>query len=310
LYTFEFGIKEAATLWRKKIMNNTIGLHPLKKKKGENVMKRSILVIILISTLFLLVTNSMASEEEFVPWQSVRIESTELKPIGKVILTAHVNEDKISSLEVTVFGRSQILSPEQLAKLKGFPLSSISITHEAGYEKLGGPTLHCKFKREYYNNDKDLIQEHAYISFVKNRPKEVSVTVQSKTLKKGKEQSTATDANQQAAERTTRTPADVIQKTREFSVCKPENFHSRQDIDDRHEALVFLWPGIGTREETDRFRNELVAAGWSVKSQKSTATNVPNPSQEYILSKNGKEIAFSVGGSFGFPILKLVVEKD
>lgn len=111
------------------------------------------------------------------------------------------------------------------------------------------------------------------------------------------------------SEGTMRAPADVIQKTKDFSVCKPENFHSRQNVDEQHEALIFLWTGNGTREEKDSFRDELVAAGWLVKSQQPTATNVPNPSQEYVLGKDGREIKFSVGGSDGFAILKLVVEK-
>jgi hypothetical protein len=56
-------------------------------------------------------------------------------------------------------------------------------------------------------------------------------------------------------------------------------------------------------------KEELVAANWSIKTQQPTATNVPNPSEEYVLTKNGKEMSFSVGGSYGFPILKLIVEK-
>ncbi len=157
-------------------------------------MNRLVFAASLISILFLLINQTIGSEEEHLQWQSVRVECVELEPIGKVILTAQVNDNKFGSLEVTVFGRTHTLEPEKLAKLEGFPLSSLSITHEAGYEKLGGYTLSCKFKRLYYNDDKDLIEENAVISFFMNKPKDVSVIIQSKTINKGSEQANFTES--------------------------------------------------------------------------------------------------------------------
>jgi hypothetical protein len=56
----------------------------------------------------------MASEEEHLAWQEVK---------------------------------SHAVPKEMLEKLAEYPLSSLATTHEAGYERLGGHTVHFKLKR-------------------------------------------------------------------------------------------------------------------------------------------------------------------
>ena len=60
------------------------------------------------------------------------------------------------------------MSATDLAKLEGFPLSSLRTSHEAGYESLGGYTVHFRFDRTFYNPEKKLVTEIIYVSVTKN----------------------------------------------------------------------------------------------------------------------------------------------
>ena len=83
-----------------------------------------------------------ASEEDFLPWKSVQLECFETRQTGKVRVTA-----KPDSFAIEAFGRSHVVSKADLAKLKGFPLESLRVTHEAGYAQTGGHTVHASLRR-------------------------------------------------------------------------------------------------------------------------------------------------------------------
>jgi len=152
--------------------------------KSEIVMLRHVIALVAVLNSLLFVALANGSEEEFVPWKSVRIDCVKRDPISTVVVKVRMNESKFGAFELTAFGRKKKLLADDLAKLKGFPLSSLLITHEAGYESLGGHTLSCKLKRVFYDDDEDLIQEQVYIMMVKNKPDEVTVMKRRETIKK------------------------------------------------------------------------------------------------------------------------------
>jgi hypothetical protein len=114
--------------------------------------------------LALAVANAPASEEEFAVWSSVEVTTTEIPHFGKVDVTAKADNERIAGLKITAFGKTHTLDGKGLEKISGFPLSSMRITHEAGYEELGGYTMHIKFRRTYYDSAKKLRDETAVIS--------------------------------------------------------------------------------------------------------------------------------------------------
>lgn len=145
----------------------------------------------LISFVSFAVAPSLASEEEFVPWQSVSIVCKELPAVGKVALDATVRNDRFRSLEIQAFGRTYRLAAADLEKLRNLPLSSLRITHEAGYKMLGGHMVNLRFKRLYYK--KDLIEETAVVSVFKEK-NQVAVTKRRNVLKQASEPAHGTDA--------------------------------------------------------------------------------------------------------------------
>ena len=118
--------------------------------------------------------TSVASEEEFVPWQSVSITSPEIPVVGVIVVHASTQNDTYKKLEVTAFGRVHALTANDLKQLEGFPLSSLILTHEAGYVQLGGHTVYLTFRRTFYNKAKKLVQESVMISVPKNAALTVS----------------------------------------------------------------------------------------------------------------------------------------
>jgi hypothetical protein len=105
-----------------------------------------------------------ASEEEFLPWCEVRIVGAERKDTGQVIFTAKVAGEKYQDVTIEAFGKQFTLAKEDLRKLNGLPLNSLAITHEAGYESLGGHTVHFKMKVAYHDKTGSLIEERVALS--------------------------------------------------------------------------------------------------------------------------------------------------
>lgn len=105
-------------------------------------MKRATLAIVAA----LLLGRASASEEEYLPWVEVRVAGPERGDVGKVVFSATLEGDRYRSVSVDAFGRTLVLDKADLAKLDGLPLASLRITHEAGYERLGGHTVHFRLK--------------------------------------------------------------------------------------------------------------------------------------------------------------------
>jgi len=104
------------------------------------------------------VSAGFASQEQYLQWNEVRIVSPEREDTGKVVFDAKVDGDKLLEVTIEAFAKKHSVEKEDLRKLDGFPLSSLVITHEAGYEELGGHTVHFKFRRTTYKEGKPIYE--------------------------------------------------------------------------------------------------------------------------------------------------------
>lgn len=106
--------------------------------------------VTILLAVFHLVSAALASEEEFLEWSEVRIIGIEREDTGRVTFSAQVQNDAWRKVEAAAFGKKYALDEQQCLRLTGFPLSSIKTTHEAGYEQLGGHTVHFRFRKFLY----------------------------------------------------------------------------------------------------------------------------------------------------------------
>jgi len=122
-----------------------------------------------LAICFLTADFALASEEEFIPWQSVSLRSPKLPEAGIVTVDAVQDQNGYQKFALTAFGRLYSLSSADLKRLHSFPLSSLSLRHEAGYVQLGGYTVHARLERIYYDQlAKKTVHEAIYISIPKN----------------------------------------------------------------------------------------------------------------------------------------------
>jgi hypothetical protein len=120
----------------------------------------------LILAILLLPFAAFASEEEFLPWREVRIVCAERADTGKVELIAVTGTNGYRQVEIVVFGKKHALTAADLAKLRGFPLRDLKLTHEAGYEELGGHMVHLRLTRVWYEAGQ-LLEETLVVSVSK-----------------------------------------------------------------------------------------------------------------------------------------------
>jgi hypothetical protein len=130
-------------------------------------MKKKTMVTLLMAAIILAI-SATASEEEFLGWTSAVIQCGKTAEAGDVSCEIKTGEKGWEKFLIQAFGKSHTLSATDLAKLEGFPLSSLRTTHEAGYERLGGYTVHFRFERTFYNQEKTLVTETIYVSVTKN----------------------------------------------------------------------------------------------------------------------------------------------
>ena len=89
----------------------------------------------------LLGASASASEQEFLPLQTFRVESAEITGFGPVIISGTQTSQGIQTFRIEAFGRSVTLQSSDLQKLRGLSANGIQLSHEAGYPQLGGPTI-------------------------------------------------------------------------------------------------------------------------------------------------------------------------
>ena len=118
---------------------------------------------------WVLAGSVLASEEEFLPWDEIRIAFPQREDVGKVVLVANTTGGKYDELKIEAFGKKHTLQPADLDLLKDFPLSSLVTTHEAGYPKLGGHTIYFKLKRVEYDEHKQLLERRVTVAVSKEK---------------------------------------------------------------------------------------------------------------------------------------------
>lgn len=109
------------------------------------------------------------SEEEFLMWNEVRIVSPEREDTGKVVFAAKSDNGRYDAITIEAFGKTHVVGPDDLKKLSHFPLGSLRTTHEAGYERLGGHTIHFKLTYLKYDEQKRLFEHRVTLSVSKGR---------------------------------------------------------------------------------------------------------------------------------------------
>jgi hypothetical protein len=119
-----------------------------------------------------------ASEEESLPWSEARIVGVEREDTGKVVFVARTTGDEYREVILEAFGKQFVLAKDDLPKLKGFPLNSLTITHEAGFVQLGGHMVHFKLKMVYYDKAARLIEEKVTLSVSRGKGLSISERTQ------------------------------------------------------------------------------------------------------------------------------------
>lgn len=120
--------------------------------------------ITLIGLFILTSISSMASEEEFMSWNSISLDIAETGEAGQVSLEIECPKGIWEEFRFQCFGKSYTLTEKELENLRDFPLSSLSTTHEGGWEILGGYTVHFKFHKIYYDEEMNLVRSDVAVS--------------------------------------------------------------------------------------------------------------------------------------------------
>ena len=138
-------------------------------------MRRALLILRLLVALASFGSSAFASEEEFLPWQSLRLDCGDHPQTGKVTLSATAAACGITAFEFTAFGKTHRVDAGALAKLRDFGLDGVRVMHEAGYPELGGHTVYFKLSRIYYSSsEKRTIEEVVVVSASRGRGLAVS----------------------------------------------------------------------------------------------------------------------------------------
>ena len=103
-------------------------------------MKHNMLLFVV--SMVLLASNSYASKERILALSNFRVESTGVGESGAVVVTGSQTSSGIASIRVDAFGKSFLLSKNDLEKLQGVIVNGIQISYEAGYQDLGGRTIY------------------------------------------------------------------------------------------------------------------------------------------------------------------------
>ena len=107
---------------------------------------------------------------------------------------------------------------------------------------------------------------------------------------------------ERASSSTRVTPPDVLARVAEFSLCRNARFVERKSLDGGRELLVFLG-GEVTVDMIKKFRQELTASGWRSTGTRPCLLRKYPAQQESVYEKDGTEMSYWVGGSFGFALI-------
>ena len=117
----------------------------------------------------LIVASASASEEQLPEWSIIDVTTHKIPRAGVVNVRAQADKNGISQLEIAAFGESYRIVGDELTKVVGFPLRGLEITHEAGYEILGGYSVHVKLRHVFYDASKTLRKQTAIITITEKK---------------------------------------------------------------------------------------------------------------------------------------------
>ena len=86
--------------------------------------------------------DALADMEGQMPLTHLQLDSTGLANSGPVHVEATQSEQGMSELKVSAFGKTQVVTPTQLATLRGQIINSIGLTYSRGYTDTGGRTVY------------------------------------------------------------------------------------------------------------------------------------------------------------------------
>ena len=102
-------------------------------------MRRSLPFLIVLCSLFVTASAS-ASQVAAYEFRKFRFESRDES--GPVIVMGTLGDHGITSLHITAFRKSFILTPVQLKQLRGLMLNQVQLAGEPGWRGVGGRTLY------------------------------------------------------------------------------------------------------------------------------------------------------------------------
>jgi len=137
--------------------------------------KYSNIILLSLFILFFAGFSVEASAEEVLRWRTVEIDCFEDKQTGIVHFSAKTDGQRIGSVTLKAFGKSFSLRSSHLKKIRSFPLDSLKVTHEAGYEKPGDYTVLFKLARTTHDKSRKPHHEEAVISISKGKGLAVAV---------------------------------------------------------------------------------------------------------------------------------------
>lgn len=129
-----------------------------------------------------------SSSESFLGWASAVIQCGRTPNTGDISCAIKTGPEGYNEFVIHAFDKRHELNQDELNKLKEFPLSSLQITHEPGYELLGGYTIYFKLNRVAYNADKEPISELICVSVNKK-----GVKVSDKLIRKEGQQAASSN---------------------------------------------------------------------------------------------------------------------
>lgn len=130
----------------------------------------------LLATVLAFASWASASEEEIMGVNQAQVKTvSSSEQTGTAVFEAQTDGGEYKAVSISAFGKEFKLDKPQLEKLKGLPVSSLEVTHEAGYESLGGHTIYFKFKRQQIHPDtKKVLKTGVTISISKGKGLAVS----------------------------------------------------------------------------------------------------------------------------------------
>jgi hypothetical protein len=120
---------------------------------GQKFLKNYLLATLILGGCFSIHLKAIASEDDFLTWKAISAEFS-----NGVSIRVEADGPVYKKFTINAFNKSFELSPEDLNKIEGLSLSLLNITHEAGYEEVGGETVYFRLSNYLFVGEGDKIK--------------------------------------------------------------------------------------------------------------------------------------------------------